>query len=78
MLLNLLIHATELLKTPGKKVYWNASVNSGVHISLLSAGYQVSTVGVSCARQRFGAGRKFRMHEPGVRRAVNTRKAPHP
>ena len=87
MLLDMLIHATELLKTPGKKhncalnhwkVYWNASVNSGVHISLLSAEYQASTVGVSCARQRCGAGRKFRMHEPGVRRAVNTRKAPHP
>ena len=50
MLLNLLIHAMELLETPGKKhncalnhwkVYWNASVNSGVHTSLLATGYQL-------------------------------------
>ena len=47
MLLNLLIHATELLTTPAKKrrgvkkhrkVNKKASVNSGVHMSLLSAG----------------------------------------
>ena len=52
MLLNLLIHATELLKTPAKKrrgvlnhrkVNRKAFANSGVHTSLLSAGYQVST-----------------------------------
>ena len=67
MLLNLLIHATELPTTSAKKrrgvkkhrkVSRKASVNSGVHISLLSAGYQVSTAGVSCARRRCGAGIK--------------------